>query len=61
MSSPSSADVPPHALAIHLDLVGGIAGDMFVAALLDALPWLEAPLMAEVAKVRPPGEGPAML
>ncbi|HEX4883275.1 MAG TPA: LarC family nickel insertion protein [Casimicrobiaceae bacterium] len=61
MSSPSSADVPPHALAIHLDLVGGIAGDMFVAALLDALPWLEAPLMAEVEKVRPPGEGAATL
>jgi uncharacterized protein (TIGR00299 family) protein len=55
MSSPSSADVPPGSLAIHLDLVGGIAGDMFVAALLDAMPHLAAPLFAELAKVQPEG------
>lgn len=29
-------------LEIHLDLIGGLAGDMFVAALLDALPQHEA-------------------
>ena len=42
MSSPSSPErggLPePSSLAIHLDLVGGIAGDMFVAAMVDALP-----------------------
>jgi hypothetical protein len=43
----------PQSLAIHLDLVGGIAGDMFVAAVLDALPWLQGPLLAELAKVQP--------
>ena len=41
MSSPWSPDGPTAdagSLAIHLDLVGGIAGDMFVAAMVDALP-----------------------
>lgn len=42
-------------LAIHLDLVGGIAGDMFVAALVDALPELQGPVLAAVAAVRPDG------
>ncbi len=42
-------------LAIHLDLVGGLAGDMFVAALVDALPQLQAPVEAAVAALRPPG------
>lgn len=59
MSSPSSPDRPASAagagLAIHLDLVGGLAGDMFVAAMVDALPELEAPVLAAVAAVRPPG------
>lgn len=32
----------------HLDLVGGIAGDMFAAAMLDALPELTEPLMADL-------------
>lgn len=31
---------------IHLDLTGGIAGDMFSAALLDAMPELELPLLS---------------
>jgi uncharacterized protein (TIGR00299 family) protein len=57
MSFPSSADVPPQSLAIHLDLVGGLAGDMFVAAMLDAMPALVAPLFAELAKVQPAGAG----
>ncbi len=43
-SSPDAAALPPPAsLAIHLDLVGGIAGDMFVAAMVDALPALASP------------------
>ncbi len=40
-------------LAIHLDLVGGLAGDMFVAAMVDALPALEAPVLAAVEALRP--------
>jgi len=59
MSSPSSPDAnvlpAPAALAIHLDLVGGISGDMFVAAMVDALPALAAPVLAELAAVRPHG------
>jgi hypothetical protein len=53
MSSPWSPD--GHALSIHLDLVGGIAGDMFVAAMVDAMPALEAPILAALAAVRPGG------
>src|SRR6185436_7620303 len=56
MSSPSSADQPglppPSSLAIHLDLVGGLSGDMFVAAMVDALPALMPMVLAEVEKVR---------
>jgi uncharacterized protein (TIGR00299 family) protein len=59
MSFPSSADAAvlpaPAALAIHLDLVGGISGDMFVAAMVDALPALEAPVLEALAAVRPAG------
>jgi hypothetical protein len=59
MSSPSSPDAnvlpTPAALAIHLDLVGGISGDMFVAAMVDALPALAAPVLAELGAVRPDG------
>jgi uncharacterized protein (TIGR00299 family) protein len=51
MSSPWSPD--GRALSIHLDLVGGIAGDMFVAAMVDALPSLAAPVMDALAAVRP--------
>ena len=35
---------------IHLEAVGGIAGDMFIAALLDAKPELAAPMMEGLAK-----------
>ena len=60
MSCPSSADgtvlPPPASLAIHLDLVGGISGDMFVAAMVDALPGLKAPVLAELAAMRAAGE-----
>lgn len=39
---------------IHLDAVGGIAGDMFVAALLDALPELADRILAGAAAALPP-------
>ncbi len=45
----------PASLAIHLDLIGGLAGDMFVAAIVDALPALAAPVLAELAAVQPAG------
>jgi len=59
MSSPSSPErtqlPPPASLAVHLDLVGGIAGDMFVAALADAFPALVGRVESELAAVRPDG------
>jgi uncharacterized protein (TIGR00299 family) protein len=57
MSSQSSPDAAPAAssLAIHLDLVGGIAGDMFAAAMIDALPSLAKPMQDELERVRPDG------
>lgn len=60
MSSPSSPEsstavaLPaPASLAIHLDLVGGIAGDMFVAAMVDALPGLRLPVLAALTVMQP--------
>lgn len=47
---------------LHLDPVGGIAGDMFIAALLDAYPELSAGMDAALAKVGlPPGAHFALL
>jgi hypothetical protein len=46
---------------IHLDAVGGIAGDMFVAALLDAFPALTGRVLADIAAVVPPEIGEARL
>jgi uncharacterized protein (TIGR00299 family) protein len=45
-------DKMPH---IHLDAVGGIAGDMFVAALLDAFPDLRSRVLADAQAVLPAG------
>ena len=44
---------------IHLDPIGGLAGDMFVAAMADAFPELVPGLMAELQKLSlsPLGEG----
>ncbi len=59
MSFPSSPERPalpaPATLAIHLDLVGGLAGDMFVAAMVDALPALRERVQDELARVQPAG------
>ncbi len=44
-------------LAIRLDAVGGIAGDMFVAAMVDALPDLRGRVLEDAAAVLPPGTG----
>jgi hypothetical protein len=47
---------------LHLDPAGGIAGDMFIAALLDAFPKLGAGMDAALAKVGlPPGARCALL
>lgn len=35
-------------MEVHLDLVGGLAGDMFIAALLDAFPRLEPEVMGAI-------------
>jgi len=48
-------------LHLHLDPVGGAAGDMFVAALLDAFPDLAARVMADVAALLPAEAGRAEL
>ena len=42
---------------IHLDVVGGIAGDMFVAALTDAVPELRGRVLDDVAAVLPVAAG----
>jgi uncharacterized protein (TIGR00299 family) protein len=44
-------------LEVHLDLVGGLAGDMFIAALLDAFPHCEPRVMQAIQAV----EGPSRL
>lgn len=47
--------------AVHLDAVGGVAGDMFAAALLDALPELEPAVTEAVAAMALPGVSVARL
>lgn len=51
----------PEPVHVHLDAVGGVAGDMFVAALLDARPELRARVFADLAAVVPAGAGTAAL
>jgi uncharacterized protein (TIGR00299 family) protein len=48
-------------LSIHLDALGGIAGDMFAAAMLDALPDLRERVLADVVAVLPAEAGAAAL
>ena len=51
-----STDLIPQAVtAIHLDAVGGVAGDMFTASLCDAVPALVPAMEAAVDAVRPAG------
>lgn len=45
------------AFRIHLDAVGGVAGDMFVACMLDAFPDLTETVLADVRAVLPPQAG----
>jgi len=44
------------ALHIHLDPVGGMAGDMWIAALLDAFPQHEAAMLAAIGAAGLPGD-----
>lgn len=48
-------------LHLHLDPVGGAAGDMFIAAMLHVMPDMQDRVMADVAAVLPAGVGHAML
>ncbi len=44
-------------LAIRLDAVGGVAGDMFAAAMVDALPDIRIRVLRDATAVLPPGTG----
>lgn len=44
---------PARGMQIHLDALGGVAGDMFAAALLDAFPGHQAGVMASIAAALP--------
>jgi uncharacterized protein (TIGR00299 family) protein len=41
---------------LHLDAIGGVAGDMFVAAILDAFPDLREPMLAAIRAAGLPSE-----
>ena len=51
----------PEPVHVHLDAVGGVAGDMFAAALLDARPDLRPRVFADLAAVAPATAGTAAL
>jgi uncharacterized protein (TIGR00299 family) protein len=53
MSEPRKIDM---ITAIHLDAVGGAAGDMFAAALLDAMPSAWPACQRAIAAISPPAE-----
>ena len=55
MTTPTAAR--PARGHVHLDAVGGVAGDMFVAAMLDALPDLRQRVFEDLAAVLPDGVG----
>ncbi len=44
-------------LAVRLDAVGGVAGDMFVAAMVDAMPDMRDRVLSDATAVLPPGTG----
>jgi pyridinium-3,5-bisthiocarboxylic acid mononucleotide nickel chelatase len=46
--------------AIRLDAVGGVAGDMFAAAMVDAMPDLHDRVLGDAVAVLPPGTGTPM-
>ncbi|WP_448249971.1 LarC family nickel insertion protein [Thalassotalea agariperforans] len=48
-------------LHIHLDIVGGIAGDMFIAAMLDTFEHIQPDVIAATAQVLPKDVGQARL
>ena len=53
--------MPGHGTHLHLEPVGGAAGDMFIAAMLHAFPDLTERVLADVAAVLPAGVGQARL
>ncbi|WP_016956502.1 LarC family nickel insertion protein [Catenovulum agarivorans] len=46
---------------IHLDIVGGIAGDMFISAMIDSQSWLEPIVLDSISKLVPADVGVARI
>ncbi len=55
--SRAAADVLSERLHIHLDVVGGIAGDIFVAAMVDTFPELKVAVLGNASAVVPKDVG----